>query len=90
MRIRGVVRTGELLEDPRDPNQVEMALRLQGVGPDQPRLIVVPFALLLADPTLDPDAVGGRRFEAEVSQAEDGRWLVAEIALATRVLREKE
>lgn len=90
MRIRGVIRTGTLEEDPLDPEQIELALRLQGVGRDQPRSVVIPFSLLLADPTIDPEAVAGRGFEAEVSQAADGRWLVSEIAFASRVLRAQE
>ena len=72
MRIRGIVRTATLEENPPGSDQIEMVLRAQGVGPDQPRTFVVPYALLLADPDIDPDAIQGKRFEAEVDEAEPG------------------
>lgn len=83
MRIRGIVRTATLEENPPGSDRIEMALRAQGVGPDQPRTFIVPYDLLLADPELDPDAVQGKRFEAEVDEAEPGRWVVREIAFAS-------
>ena len=83
----GVVRSADLQEDPPGSDRIEMALRLQGVGPGQPRSIVVPFSLLLRHETLEPDEVAGRGFEAEVAQDERGRWVVSEIAFASRVLR---
>jgi hypothetical protein len=68
-----------------------MLLRVQGVGPGQPRTLVVPYELLLADPEIDADAVQGKGFEAEVDEADPGRWLVAEITFATgSVLRRPE
>jgi hypothetical protein len=82
MRIRGIVRTASLEENPPGSDRIEMILRIQGVGPGQPRTLVVPYELLLADPDLDPEAVPGKRFEAEVDEAEPGRWVVAEIAFA--------
>jgi hypothetical protein len=90
MRIRGVVRTAELAEDPAGNDQVELVLGLQGVGRDQPRRIVVPFALLIADPSLDPDTVAGRGVEAEVELDGAGRWVVSRVAFAGRVLRPQE
>jgi hypothetical protein len=83
MRIRGIVRTATLEENPPGSDRIEMVLRVQGVGPGQPRPLVVPYELLLADPELDADAVQGKGFEAEVDEADPGRWLVGEIAFAT-------
>ena len=66
-------------------------IRVQGVRPDQPRLLVVPYELLLGDETLEPEQVQGKGFEAEVNEDPGGRWVVAEIAFATgRVLRAPE
>ncbi len=90
MRLRGVVRTADLQEDPPGSDQIEMALRLQGVGPGQPRLIVIPFTILLQHETLEPESIAGRGFEAEVTEDDRGRWVVSEIAFANRVLRQKD
>ena len=91
MRIRGIVRTATLEENPPGSDRVEMVLRVQGVGPGQPRTLVVPFELLLADPDLDGDAIQGKGFEADAEEAEAGRWVVGEIALATgQVLRKPQ
>jgi hypothetical protein len=88
MRIKGIVRIATLQENPPGSDQIELLIRVQGVRPDQPRLLVVPYELLLSDETLDPELVQGKGFEAEVAEAADGRWVVAEIAFATgRVLR---
>ena len=60
---------------------------MQGVGPGQPRLIVIPFALLVADESsLDPEVIAGQRVEAGVVE-EGGHWIVTEIAFASKVLR---
>lgn len=83
MRIRGIVRTATLEEDPPGSDRIEMILRIQGVGPGQPRTLAVPYEVLLADPDLDPDAIQGKRFEAEVDEAAPGRWVVREIAFAS-------
>jgi hypothetical protein len=91
MRIRGIVRTATLEENPQGSERIEMVLRVQGVGPGQPRTLVIPYELLLADPELDADAVQGKRFEAEADEADPGRWLVVEIAFATgTILRKPE
>jgi hypothetical protein len=82
MRIRGIVRTATLEENPSGSDRIELILRVQGVGPGQPRTLVVPYELLLADPDLDSDAVPGKRFEAEIDEAEPGRWVVSEVAFA--------
>jgi hypothetical protein len=90
MRIKGIVRTGTLEENPPGSDRIEMALKVQGVGPGQPRTLVVPHDLLLGDLSLDPDQIGGKGFEAEAENT-DGRWVVSWIALATgRVLRREE
>jgi hypothetical protein len=83
MRIRGIVRTATLEENPPGSDRIEMVLRVQGVGPGQPRTFIVPYEVLLADPDLDPDAIQGKRFEAEVDQAKPSRWVVSEIAFAS-------
>lgn len=86
MQIRGVIQSAELRELGED--QVEMDVRVQGVGPGQPRRLVVPFALLVADPTLDAEAIGGHGFEALVEQEGAGRWVATEFRVAARrVLR---
>jgi hypothetical protein len=91
MRIRGIVRTATLQEDPAGGDRIELLLRVQGVGPGQPRTLVVPYELLLADPDLDPEAVAGKGFEAEADELEPGRWVVGEIAFATgHVLRQDD
>jgi hypothetical protein len=91
MRIRGIVRVATLEENPPGSDRIEMLIRVQGVRPEQPRLLVVPYELLLGDDALEPEQVQGKGFEAEVNEDPDGRWLVAEIAFATgRVLRAPE
>ena len=88
MLIRGVIQSAELRELGED--QVDMDVRVQGVGPGQPRRLVVPFGLLVADPTLDPDAIGGHGFEATVAQDGAGRWVAIEFRVAAkRVLRDE-
>src|SRR5262249_6329942 len=83
MRIRGIVRAAMLEENPPGSDRIELILHVQGVGPGQPRTLVVPYELLLADPELDPDIVQGKRFEAEADEADPGRWVVDAIAFAT-------
>jgi hypothetical protein len=91
MRIRGIVRLATLEENPPGSDRIEMSIRAQGVRPEQPRLLVLPYELLLSDETLEPDQVQGKGFEAEVHEASAGRWVVTEIAFATgRVLREPD
>jgi hypothetical protein len=91
MRIRGIVRVATLEEDPPGSDRINMLLRVQGVKPGEPRLLVVPYELLLGNEALDPEQMQGHGFEAEVNEDAAGRWLVAEIALASgRVLRAPE
>jgi hypothetical protein len=88
MRIRGIVRTATLEENPPGSEQIEMVVRVQGVGAGQPRVLIVPYEILLHDPSLDPEIVQGKGFQAEVVEDETGRWVVVEISLASgRVLR---
>jgi hypothetical protein len=91
MRIKGIVRTATLEENPPGSDRIEMTLKVQGVGAGQPRTLVVPYDLLLTDDSLDPDQVAGKGFEAEADPDQAGRWIVSWIALATgRVLRRPE
>ena len=71
MRIKGIVRTGTLEENPPGSDRIEMTLKVQGVGAGQPRTLVVPYDLLLGDDSLDPDEVAGKGFEADAE--DDGR-----------------
>jgi len=91
MRIRGIVRTTTLEENPPGSDQIEMVLRVQGVWAGQPRLLIVPYEILLQDPSLDPELIQGKGFQAEAVEDEAGRWVVVEISLASgRVLRDPE
>ncbi len=90
MTLHGFIMSAELSEDPPGGDRIELTLRVQGVGPGQPRRIVVPYDLLLADPSIDADDVVGRGFEAEVEQAGPMRWEVSRLMLASRVLRPKD
>jgi hypothetical protein len=88
MQLRGIVRTATLEENPPGSDRIEMVIRVQGVRPGQPRVLVVPYELLLGDESLDPDNVQGRGFQAEASEVANGRWVVEAIAVAAgRVLR---
>ncbi len=76
------------MENPPGSDRIEMVLWGQGVGPNKPRSIVVPYELLLTDTSLEPERVQGHGFEAEVEQEESGRWIAREIGFASgRVLR---
>jgi hypothetical protein len=88
MTLHGFIMSAELAEDSQ--GEIELTLRIQGVGPGQPRRIVVPYAVLLADPSIDADDVVGRGFEAEVEQAGASRWEVSRLTLAGKVLRAKD
>jgi hypothetical protein len=89
MILHGFVMSAELAEDPPGSDRIELTLRLQGVGPGQPRRIVVPYDLLLADPSIDADDAVGRGFEADVEQAGPSRWEARSISFGARVLRPK-
>jgi hypothetical protein len=91
MTMRGIVRTATLEENPPGSDQIELVLRVQGVGAGQPRLLVVPYSLLLADSEIDPEVIQGKAFQAEVVEDGSGRWNVTEFAFASgRVLRAPE
>ena len=90
MRIHGIIQAARLEEIPPDSGNLEIVLRIQGVGPGQPRLIVIPLALLVQDEGLDPDAISGCAFDAEVDPGPDRRWLVTRISIASRVLRRQD
>lgn len=88
MHMHGIVMTATLQEDPGDAEKVELHLVVQGVGRGQPRKVVVPMAILVANPEIDPDLIRGHAFQAEVEEAEPGRWVVTAIGFAeNRVLR---
>ncbi len=87
MYLHGIIQTATLREVPPESGNLEIVLRVQGVGPGQPRTLVIPYAILLEDESLDPDAIQGRAFEADVEQAPDRRWLVSRISFAARILR---
>jgi len=91
MQLRGIVRAATLEENPPGTDQIEMVLRVQGVKPDQPRVLVVPYDLLVGDASLDPDQVLGKAFQAEAVEDASGRWIVTAIAVAGgRILRDPE
>lgn len=89
--IRGIVMSADLVENPPGSESIEMHLRLQGVGPMAPRRIIIPFALLLADETLEPDSVAAHAFEADIEEVEPKRWVVSRISFAARgILRSSD
>jgi hypothetical protein len=90
MHLHGIIQTATLQEIPPESGNIEIVLRVQGVGPSQPRKITIPYALLLQDETLDPETIQGRGFDAEVDQDPDGRWVVSHISFASRILRPPE
>ena len=69
MQIRGIVQGRSSWRIPRQRPDRDDPLG-PGVGPNKPRSIVVPYELLLQDPSLDPDQVQGHGFEAEIEQDE--------------------
>lgn len=88
MHIHGIVMTAALEEVAGDADLVEMHLAVQGVGPGQPRKFVLPMALLIAHPEIDPETTAGHAFEAEVRQEGPKRWVADSISFAARrVLR---
>ena len=90
MFIRGLIRTAELQEESPGSDRIELHLKVQGVKPDQPRGLVVPYSLLLEDEVLEAESVLGRGFEAEVEQDDRGRWVVKTLSLASKVLRSQD
>ena len=91
MTLRGLIRSAELHQDPADENRVHLIAAVQGVGPGQPRKILIPFEILVAQEDLDPDTMAGRAFRAEVGAIENGLGIVLGIEVGPgRVLREPE
>ncbi len=93
MQIRGIIQSAALEENPPGSDTIELVVWVQGVGRGQPRRLIVPYTLLLDDPTLDPDSIVGHGFEAEAEPdpTDPRRWLIARITFASsRVLREPE
>ncbi|MGE3820081.1 MAG: hypothetical protein AB7I30_11705 [Isosphaeraceae bacterium] len=89
MVLKGFIREALLQEHPEGSESVEMILKVQGVGPNQPRVVIVPFPLLLDQPELEPETVKGRSFAAEVEPDDEGRWIVQALNLAGRALRDE-
>lgn len=88
MQLHGIVMTATLEEEPPGSDQVELRLLVQGVGPGQPRRIVIPMDLLVANPDIDPETIQGHAFQADVSEIAPKRWVASEISFAqNRVLR---
>jgi hypothetical protein len=87
MVLHGIIQTATLVETPPESGNIEIILKVQGVGPGQPRTLVIPYRLLLADESLEPELMQGRAFEAEVEEDAPRHWLVARIAFASRILR---
>jgi hypothetical protein len=89
MILRGIVRDAELVENPPGSDTIEMIVRAQGVGPSQPRKFILPFSLLLEDPTLEPESIRGRAFQAELEPGEgDDAPRAASFSIAEqRILR---
>ncbi len=87
--LRGIIRTAELAEYPPGSDRVEMVLAVQGVGPAQPRRIVLLMELLIANDDLEPEAIQGHGFDADVEPdpADPKRWIVSRISVASRALR---
>jgi len=91
MTIRGFIRSAELLQDPASEDRVNLLAAVQGVGPGQPRKILIPFEILVAQDDLDPDQLAGRAFRAEILCVENGMGIIAAIEVGPgRILRESE
>ncbi len=90
MHLKGIIQSAVLEEEPPESGNIQMVVRVQGVGPGQPRRLIVPYDLLLQDEDLEPDAVTGRAFEAEAETDSSQRWVVTTIAFAGRVLRRSD
>ncbi len=91
MTIRGFIRSAELLQDPSSEDRVHLVAAVQGVGPGQPRKILIPFEILVAQDDLDPDLLAGRAFRAEIANVENGTGIVAAIKVGPgRILRDSE
>jgi hypothetical protein len=88
--LHGFIMSADMAEESPNSDRIEVLLRIQGVGPGQPRRIVVPFDYLVTNSEFDAEDVVGRNFEAEVEQVGATRWEVSRITVAGRVLRAEE
>lgn len=89
MLIRGIIQSAEYSEDPPDSGRIEMVVRVQGVGRDQPRRLVIPMEILLENQELEPDSVRGRGFEADVEPDPDRKWVVTRLNMAGKDMLER-
>ncbi|MCY2934099.1 MAG: hypothetical protein NT172_08040 [Planctomycetota bacterium] len=88
MTLKGFIQSAELVEDSSGPDRVMMIVRVQGVGPGQPRKILVPFEILVEQDELDAETMAGRAFRAECTGVENAMGLVNAIEVGpARVLR---
>lgn len=88
MTLKGFIQSAELVEDTSGPDRVMMIVRVQGVGPGQPRKILIPFEILIVQDDLEAETMGGRAFRAECSAVENALGMVTAIEVGpSRVLR---
>ncbi len=88
MTLKGFIQSAELVEDTSGPDRVMMIVRVQGVGPGQPRKILIPFEILIVQDDLEAETMGGRAFRAECSGVETALGMVTAIEVGpSRVLR---
>ena len=88
MTIKGFIQSAELVQDPADEDRVMMVARVQGVGAGQPRKILIPFEILVAQDDLEPETMAGRAFNAVYEQIDQAAAIVTAIEVRPgRVLR---
>jgi hypothetical protein len=91
MMIKGFIQSAELVEDTSDADRVMMVARVQGVGAGQPRKILIPFEILVAQDDLDPDTMAGRAFLGTYEEVIQAMALIQTIEVGpSRVLRKPE
>ncbi|MFM7593907.1 MAG: hypothetical protein ACKO85_19135 [Isosphaeraceae bacterium] len=91
MTIKGFIQSADLLQDPASEDRVMMIARVQGVGPGQPRKILIPFEILVAQEDLDPNTMAGRTFLGSYDQVIEGTALITYLEVGPgRVLRRPE
>jgi len=89
--IKGFIQSAELLQDPASDDRVMMVARVQGVGPGQPRKILIPFEILIAQEDLDPETMAGRAFMGSYEQVIEATALINYIEVGpARILRRPE